>query len=154
MIPDLWTTLLLTALPMYIANSTAVIFGGKTPIDFNRMWLDGKPIFGKGKTWNGLGMGVRIGTFSGGMIHYFFPEFVAFIAPNYTFFAGTLALGALLGDAIGSFLKRRQGMISGQPAHLLDQLDFVFGALALSLLAAPANVTVFLLLIMITPFMH
>ena len=40
-----------------------------------------------------------------------------------------MAFGALVGDAVGSFIKRRIGMQSGDPAPLLDQLDFVFGAI-------------------------
>jgi len=40
-----------------------------------------------------------------------------------------LSLGAILGDLVGSFVKRRAGLRKGSPAPLLDQLDFVFGAL-------------------------
>ena len=42
-----------------------------------------------------------------------------------------LGFGALLGDAIGSFLKRRIGIKRGESAPILDQLDFLVVALIL-----------------------
>ncbi len=151
---ELWLGLLLTAFPLYVANASAVVFGGKTPIDFNRIWPDGKPILGKGKTWKGLGMGILIGTFAGGFVLYFFPFLAADVAPNYLGYAFLLSAGALLGDIAGSFIKRRMGLHRGQAAHFLDQLDFVLGGLLLSLLIHPPAWTIFLVLIMVTPFMH
>ena len=44
------------------------------------------------------------------------------------------ALGAMTGDAIGAFIKRRLNMKPGQAAPILDQWDFVFGALAFALI--------------------
>ncbi|MEK6970510.1 MAG: CDP-2,3-bis-(O-geranylgeranyl)-sn-glycerol synthase [archaeon] len=152
---ELWIPLLLTAIPLYVANASAVVFGGKTPVDFNRTWGDGKPILGKGKTWKGFGMGVLIGTFTGGIILHYFPTQALATSPEYLLFSFLLSAGALVGDMAGSFIKRRMGMQRGQAAHFLDQLDFVVGGLVLSLLAGPPYwVTVFLVLIMITPFLH
>lgn len=45
-----------------------------------------------------------------------------------------MGLGALGGDALKSFFKRRLGIAAGQPWPPFDQLDFVAGSL---LLAAP-----------------
>ena len=45
-----------------------------------------------------------------------------------------LGFGALLGDALGSFLKRRLGIGRGKPAPILDQLDFIIVALILVLI--------------------
>jgi CDP-2,3-bis-(O-geranylgeranyl)-sn-glycerol synthase len=42
-----------------------------------------------------------------------------------------LGLGAMLGDTIKSFVKRRVGIPAGAPWVPFDQLDFVLGALAL-----------------------
>ena len=49
-----------------------------------------------------------------------------------------LALGSLLGDMTGAFIKRRLGMARGQKAPGLDQYDFVAGAFLLTLLAYPS----------------
>jgi CDP-2,3-bis-(O-geranylgeranyl)-sn-glycerol synthase len=151
---EIWIPLVFTALPLYVANASAVVFGGKTPVDFNRLWPDGKPIFGKGKTWKGVAMGTLIGTFSGGLALYFFPLLANQVSSFYLLYAFLLSAGALMGDLLGSFIKRRVGLNRGQPAHFLDQLDFVIGGLGLSLLVVPPTWTVFFLLIMVTPFMH
>jgi CDP-2,3-bis-(O-geranylgeranyl)-sn-glycerol synthase len=151
---ELWIPLLLTAIPLYVANASAVVFGGKTPIDFNRTWPDGKPILGKGKTWKGFGMGVLIGTFAGGILLHFYPAQALETSSQYLLYAFLLSAGALIGDMAGSFVKRRMGMTRGQAAHFLDQLDFVIGGLVFSLIVNPPYWTVFLLLIMVTPFMH
>lgn len=66
----------------------------------------------------------------------------------------------MLGDLVGSFLKRRAGRERGAPAPVLDQLGFVGGAFALTRLVAPgwfrstftAPVTVAVLLV--TPLLH
>src|SRR5207245_9121927 len=47
--------------------------------------------------------------------------------------AAVLASGALLGDLTGAFLKRRMHKPRGAKAPVLDQYDFVVGALLLSL---------------------
>ena len=39
-----------------------------------------------------------------------------------------LGFGALLGDALGSFIKRRMGIGRGKPAPILDQIDFLIVA--------------------------
>ena len=40
--------------PAYIANSVAVLTGGKYPIDQGKILSDGNRILGDGKTWSGL----------------------------------------------------------------------------------------------------
>ena len=53
-----WVALLIFALlfivPAYIANAGMVLVGGGKPIDWGKMFFDGRPILGPGKTWNGL----------------------------------------------------------------------------------------------------
>ena len=38
-------------LPAYVANPTAVVFGGGRPIDAGRVLRDGRRFLGDGKTW-------------------------------------------------------------------------------------------------------
>ena len=52
-------------LPAYIANASAVLVGGGTPIDFEKNWRDGKRILGDGKTWRGLIVGAFVGITGG-----------------------------------------------------------------------------------------
>ncbi len=52
-------------LPAYIANASALLVGGGTPIDFGKNWKDGKRILGDGKTWRGLITGAVVGMIGG-----------------------------------------------------------------------------------------
>ena len=52
-------------LPAYVANASALIFGGGTPIDFGKKWKDGRRILGDGKTWRGLFIGTFVGMTAG-----------------------------------------------------------------------------------------
>ncbi len=110
-------------LPAYIANGSAVVFGGGTPIDFNKKWK-GKEIFGRGKTWRGFTGGCLAGM-AAGVIMNAFPYYGTM--PLIVIFS--LSCGALLGDLAESFLKRRVGIERGKMLPLLDQIDFVLGAL-------------------------
>jgi len=109
-------------LPAYCANAAPVIFGGGAPLDFGKNFWDGRRIFGEHKTFRGFFAGLVIGTLVGVAESLVFEQ--------YPVFSGViLALGALFGDLAGSFLKRRIGLSPGAPLPLVDQLDFVFGAL-------------------------
>jgi len=123
-------------LPAYVANPMAVVFGGGTPIDFGRTLRDGERVFGDGKTWRGL-VG---GTASGAAVGLLVSTIADGVAPDSSWSFGTplvavgvsgvLALGALLGDLWGAYVKRRLHKPRGAKVSGLDQYDFVFGALA------------------------
>jgi CDP-2,3-bis-(O-geranylgeranyl)-sn-glycerol synthase len=71
-----------------------------------------------------------------------------------------LSLGAMAGDIVASFFKRRMGMERGAALFLVDQLDFVIGSWALTLLLAPGWFTenftpmVLFIVLIITPILH
>lgn len=120
-------------LPAMIPNSAAVIFGGGTKIDFGKKWR-GKRIFGNGKTWRGFFGGALTGIILGIIlidIAFFFDKKNFW---GYGPFWGNLGIviclsfGAVLGDLLGAFIKRRLGLKRGAKAPVLDQYDFVFGA--------------------------
>jgi CDP-2,3-bis-(O-geranylgeranyl)-sn-glycerol synthase len=130
---------LILFLPALLPNSAAVLFGGGTPVDFGRTWR-GKRILGDGKTWRGLVGGVAAGTgfgllmliafqFLDGSDYWSYGPFPRSVAVVFT-----LALGSLLGDMTGAFIKRRLGMERGQKAPVLDQYDFLVGAMVLTAL--------------------
>ncbi|MEM1784660.1 MAG: CDP-archaeol synthase, partial [Candidatus Bathyarchaeia archaeon] len=81
--------------PAYCANAAPVLFGGGTPIDMDRKFLDGKPIFGKNKTFKGFISGLLVGTFAGFLESIIFPGYQMSLG----FF---ISLGALLGDLAGA----------------------------------------------------
>jgi len=128
------------AIPTYIANSTPVLLGGGAPIDRGREFVDGRRILGTNKTMKGFAYGLLLG----GMASL--GEAILF--RNYMLLpAGILvSLGALLGDLFGAFVKRRLDIPPGHPLPIVDQLDFILGALVL---ASPLlNVTVGAVLIL------
>ena len=65
-----------------------------------------------------------------------------------------LGFGALLGDAIGSFLKRRLGIGRGKPAPILDQLDFIIVALILVSFAVKLDLLVIVIALVLTLVIH
>ena len=114
-------------MPAYIANLSGLAFGGTTPVDLGKTFIDGRRIIGDGVTWKGLIFGTITGTLVGAI------EGVLIWDPVYGLIVGfLLSFGALLGDAVGSFIKRRIGIARGRPAPILDQLDFIAGALILA----------------------
>ncbi|HVO77277.1 MAG TPA: CDP-2,3-bis-(O-geranylgeranyl)-sn-glycerol synthase [Methanomassiliicoccales archaeon] len=136
-------------LPALIPNSMAVLTGGGTPVDFGKSWR-GNRILGDGKTWRGFIGGAAFGAMVGMiqlLIAQVYPAEVWMPnAPtNYGFgpmpeaigVVFLLAIGSLLGDMGGAFVKRRMGLARGQKVALLDMYDFVLGALLLTLIFFP-----------------
>jgi CDP-2,3-bis-(O-geranylgeranyl)-sn-glycerol synthase len=143
-------------LPAYIANSTAMLFGGGKPVDFGKHHSDGRRVFGDGKTWIGLTAGIFFGSLAGYLEGVFLqqtPWAIGGVA-LYGMLGITLAAGAVFGDLVAAYGKRRAGLERGQPAFLIDQLDFVCGAMLLSLpLRIPGAETLVFILIA-TPSIH
>ncbi|MDP2974379.1 MAG: CDP-2,3-bis-(O-geranylgeranyl)-sn-glycerol synthase [Candidatus Diapherotrites archaeon] len=120
----------LMAIPLYLCNSMALVFGGKKPIDFGKKFIDGKRLLGDGKTIRGTAAGIIIASAAALALSAIFPETALFLKANYAFYGTLLAIGAVAGDFIGSFLKRRRGIERGGSVFLLDQLGFVVCGLA------------------------
>ena len=134
-------------IPAYIANGCAVLVGGGTPIDFKKKYKDGRRILGDGKTWRGLFLGSLLGMIGGfGLsvaafyVNKLDPsilivnDFKAF--PLMIPIIFSICFGALMGDIIASFFKRRIGKERGQDWIPFDQLDFIAGVLLFSFLMA------------------
>ncbi len=119
--------LLLFIFPAYVANASPVVVGGGTPIDLGKK-IGKERIFGDGKTIRGFIGGVACGVITAAIFAKFFP-LELFGDQKTQFFSGCLlALGTLIGDLVGSFVKRRVSVKSGKP-FFLDQLSFIIVAL-------------------------
>ncbi|MBS7287173.1 MAG: CDP-archaeol synthase [Candidatus Freyarchaeota archaeon] len=208
---DPLTLLLLTfwyILPAYTANGLAVIFGRgnrfNVPLDLGRNFIDGRRIFGDGKTLRGFIGGVAAGTMVGaaqavaggiigaplllfssrslsltltatalGFYHatYLIIINAILLTPIYFALLGypptvkeavlpsiikgfLLPLGALTGDLVGSFIKRRLNISRGHLAPGLDQLDFVAGAILLSSVVYIPPPELLITAIIVTPAIH
>ena len=168
-------------IPIYVANASAVIVGGGTPIDFGKTWNDGRRILGDGKTWRGLFAGTFLGMTAGfglavvasylSTSEYNFLYLTNFEGfPVMILILFSLCFGALLGDVLESFFKRSIGKGRGQDWIPFDQLDFIVGALLFSFLASEllyvvhftsdqwffVHITLWhiLVLLVVTPFIH
>lgn len=129
--------------PAYCSNAFAV-FGGGTPVDFGKSWR-GKRIFGDGKSWRGLVIGLIAGTIfglvwfhlsqSGPLNAVYFNAFDFRITDP--LFGLYLSVGAMVGDLANSFIKRRLGLRRGAPFWGFDQWNLVFGSLLIAYFFAP-----------------
>ena len=144
------TTLLLEAIlfifPAYCANATPVLAGGGLTMDFGKNFFDGKRIFGSNKTFRGFFFGLSIGILVGlvELILFEYPPLFVILPP----------LGALLGDLFGAFLKRRSGIQPGDLLPIIDQIDFVIGALFFSIPLSIINWPLIVVVLLITPPIH
>ncbi len=124
-------------LPAYFANMAPVMVKKinlfAAPIDFNKK-MNGNPLLGKNKTYRGLVFGIVFAV----IIAYlqfllyggeFFREISFIDYQNWLVFGFLMGLGALTGDLVKSFFKRRIGIGPGRKFIPFDQADFVIGSL-------------------------
>jgi CDP-2,3-bis-(O-geranylgeranyl)-sn-glycerol synthase len=135
--------------PAYCANGAPVLAGGGPALDFGKKFSDGKPIFGKNKTFRGFFFGWFIGIFVGVV-----EGFVFGFATYSVLFSVLTPLGALLGDLTGAFIKRRLSIAPGGLLPFVDQVDFVVGALVFSLPLMMVGWELAVAVLLITPPIH
>lgn len=145
-------------LPAYFANMAPII-AGKLKFPF------GKPInktyFGLHKTYRGFYAG-----YIGALICLFMQKFLQqqgylsdfmildYQAINLFLYAFLFGIGALTGDFIKSYFKRKVGKKEGECWFPFDQIDMVLG---ISVFLYPFNVMslkIFLTILIVTPLLH
>lgn len=150
-------------LPAYTPNNFAVVFGGGAPLDFGKHFIDGKRILGDGKTIRGFIAGVLGGIFIAHLqlLIERCMGFELYSKLSYDQFARLvflLAFGAMVGDSLGSFVKRRFGVERGRCFPILDQLTFLLVAYAFASFSPAFNVLftteIIIIGIVITPLLH
>ncbi|KQC04029.1 MAG: hypothetical protein APR53_00275 [Methanoculleus sp. SDB] len=145
-------------IPAYVPNPVAAVIGGGTPIDHGRTLADGRRMFGDGKTYRGFFGGIAAGICTGLVLLY--TETMLGLSVHTVLSVVLLATGALLGDLVKSFIKRRLGKDRGEKWRLADQYDLVAGALLLTAACDPgwlaAHITPLVLvsILVITPLLH
>lgn len=124
-------SLVLFILPAYISNAVPVILGGGAPIDFGKKHNDGERVLGDGKTIRGFISGIGAGIVFAGFLALFI-QLKFFENPKMQFIGGVmLSIGAMVGDSLGSYIKRRFKVGSGKQ-FILDSMMFLFVALILT----------------------
>lgn len=173
---DAWMTVLTALwlmLPAYLSNMLPVFVGGGPPIDMGRHWRDGRRILGDGKTWRAILLAPLLAAALVGLLQwiasntawgleYGFPAWGPW--PWWFILAYAMGLGALTGDAVKSFFKRRTGRDRGRKWIPFDQLDFVLGGLLFGAIAGalmPGNLFLdlftparLLVIVVLTPALH
>lgn len=156
-------------LPAAVANA-APVFGTvipylkqwETPIDGGRTFR-GQRLFGAHKTWRGMAYGILAATLV---------LWLQQLAYNHTGWARYLsgpvdytslpilvlgplfAIGALGGDAIESFFKRQRGIKSGGTWIPFDQIDYIIGAIIVSLPFILLSIPQYLWMVIVWFVMH
>lgn len=124
-------------LPAYFANMAPVfnkaLFRNQRfyTVDFGRN-LGGGKIFGSHKTYNGIIAGVVLAVLVSyiqfSLVSIGFFEGISIINYERWILIGVLfGFGAMIGDLVKSFFKRRVGVREGERWIPFDQLDFVVG---------------------------
>ena len=153
------------ALPIYLANMAPVLVKKipwlNAPIDGGKFWRS-KPVLGKNKTWRGFVAAIIFACFTIWIQRLLFLNVEAVRSISllnygdstivlYGFFLG---MGAIVGDLVKSFFKRRFSRPAGSLWFPFDQIDFMLGAMIFSFWLDGVGYKVWLLLLLITPFLH
>lgn len=153
--------LLYFMLPAYFSNMTPVIIKHllpkfSYPMDF-KLKFRGKRVLGSHKTWRGLISGVLTAILVA-YLQYLLMDKAGWLNladySNWLLIGFLLGLGALLGDAAASFVKRRLEIKPGKPFYIIDQTNHVIGA---TLLVSPIYFVGWielLMLLIITGILH
>jgi CDP-diglyceride synthetase len=146
----------LCILLLIIANGAPVLAASlfksrwQYPIDNGRLFLDQRPLFGKSKTWRGVVVAVLTTALAARLL-------------GIQWHVGILvAVLAIFGDLLASFIKRRLGIIESSRAWLLDQVPesffpalFLRETLDLSLLDVFMIVVLFVLFdVLLSPVLY
>ena len=142
-------------LPAYLANMAPPLLQW---IPFNKPIYEKK--FGSHKTWRGLIAASIIGILTFQLQIYLFQfEFFNKISlinyPDFTILLGfLLGFGAIIGDLVKSYYKRKNKIAPGKSWMPYDQIDFVIGGILLSFFVYVPTVSVIVFLLILSPLLH
>jgi CDP-2,3-bis-(O-geranylgeranyl)-sn-glycerol synthase len=149
-------------LPAYLANMaplmTAMALKQRFayPLDFG-LTLGGEPVLGAHKTFRGLLAGLAVAVTVASVQAWLYQRppirtlsLLPYDQVHPAWWGLLMGAGAIAGDALKSFVKRRLGIPPGQPWIPFDQIDFLIGALALTSIAftPPWSVVAGILIVM------
>jgi CDP-2,3-bis-(O-geranylgeranyl)-sn-glycerol synthase len=142
-------------LPPMVANGTPVIAANYIrghPIDFGKRMGDGHRVLGDGKTFEGSIAALGAGLLTSLLLSFFYDQKEVLVL---TGFVGSL--GAIFGDILESFFKRRAGLERGEFLPLADQLDFYLGATLFIQVCSSCldvSLSVYVLGLFLVPLLH
>lgn len=150
--------------PAFVANGAA-LFSRRIkflqplaiPIDNGRKMFDGKRIIGNSKTVRGFVFGIFAAILAALVIFYASEYFRIQIFSSLidsALIGLVVGFGALLGDTVKSFFKRRIGFTEGKNLLFFDQLDFLIGAILISLPFEQLSIPFIAIIITATFLLH
>jgi CDP-2,3-bis-(O-geranylgeranyl)-sn-glycerol synthase len=160
-------------IPAYFANMAPplakkfrILESFAKPIDNGKVFPDNRHIFGQNKTYRGFIVGMIAGAIGGLVqvllynLRFFRSISINGIAyDNVTFmicFGALMGIGAIFGDLVESFVKRRLNLGPGKSFIPWDQIDLVIGAYVLTIPIIYYFISwqLFLSSIIVTFFLH
>ncbi|MEM3373055.1 MAG: CDP-archaeol synthase [Candidatus Anstonellales archaeon] len=127
-----------------IANASPVIYGGGRKIS--------KPLFGNNKTIRGFLAGVFAGLFTSILIYAISGGI--YYGENWFVIGFLQGFGAMLGDLVGSLIKRRLKISEGEEFFLIDQLGFIIVAILITNHLLNFNLKQIVFVLILTFFLH
>lgn len=132
-----------------------------TPMDFGIRYR-GKRLLGKSKTWRGLLCGIAFGAIAFALqqpLSQHFGSFTTYLEAVHYFdlspwLGVLLGAGALLGDAVKSFFKRRMAIPPSKSWFPFDQLDYILGGCVFTALIAAPPFKIYLLIFILWFTIH
>ncbi|MDD4290566.1 MAG: CDP-archaeol synthase [Patescibacteria group bacterium] len=93
-----------------------------------------KNLFGENKTWRGLFFGIMSGILVAFLQKtlsalFYKIEIINYKEINILVFGFLMGFGALMGDLLESFIKRRLKIFPGKSLPIFDQIDWIIGSL-------------------------
>jgi len=154
-------------LPAYLANMTPPLARRANllnfldiDIDFGKKFL-GQPIFGKHKCWRGAILGILVGLLTAlvqGCL-YQFPaiqriSLLDYEQINIFLFGFLISGGAIFGDLLFAFIKRRLKMEPGARFVPFDQTNYVIGSAIFLTAIFKIEIMVWITLFILTFLLH
>ncbi|MBC7581474.1 CDP-archaeol synthase [Aeromicrobium sp.] len=148
-----WSAGVATLIPVLAAHAPGMR-AWSAPMDGGKTWR-GRRILGDHKTWRGFLAGwiggslwglVQVAIYNHStFVQNFYPE--SFPVDKFLVTTVLISLGAVVGDAVGSFCKRQLDIPSGKSWFPYDQLDFILGGIILSLILVRLHLSQYLVII-------
>jgi len=154
-------------LPAYFTNMTPPLIRRvglfnflDKPVDFGRKFK-GQPILGKNKSWRGVISGPIIGILAAGLQLWLYRfsfikeiSFFNYLEINILAFGFLISTGAVFGDLLFAFIKRRLKMEPGQRFIPFDQTNYVIGAALFLTPFLKINILIWITIFLLTFFLH
>ena len=155
-------------LPAYFTNMTPPLIGKAgifnfldKPIDFGKNFF-GQPLLGSHKTWRGAILGIIVGIlvteFQVWLYHFplireisFFDDYYKI---NFLVFGFLISGGAVFGDLLFAFIKRRLRLRPGTRFLPFDQTNYVIGAFLFLTPFFKIDIRIWLTIFLLTFFLH